>query len=118
MKVRYYTDRRLTARIIDPPAAMMHAARANDWTELRMPELTNAATMVRDDTDDAANGGIRREPELPEEQEIVPSLPLPPGEFEFDDSSGEDAAAARRLNDRLRANARQASMDPNDGIEL
>lgn len=98
--------------------AAMHAACANDWTDLPIPELANAATSVRDHTDDAANGGIRREPELPEEQEIVPSLPRQPDEFEFDDSSGEDAAAARRLNDRLRANARQASMDPNDGIEL
>lgn len=45
--------------------------------------------------------------------------PAPPaGEFEFDDNAGDDAAAAKRLQDRMRGNARQASLDPGDGIVL
>ncbi|WP_315760813.1 hypothetical protein [Sphingomonas sp. Y38-1Y] len=65
------------------------------------------------------NGGIRREPELPVEQEIMPTpTPLPTGEFDFDDSASEDAAAARRQSDRMRGAARQASLDRGDGIEL
>ncbi|QDX27013.1 conjugal transfer protein TraG [Sphingomonas suaedae] len=118
MKARYYADRRLTARISDPPAAVKRGARANDWTGLPIPGRTHSATEAQRESDDAANGGIRREPALPKEQEIVPPSPPPPGEFEFDDSAGDDAATARRLNDTMRGNARQASLDPNDGIEL
>jgi len=61
---------------------------------------------------------IRREPDLPIEQEVVP-LPAPPlSEFEFDEGESDDAAAAKRLKDRMRTSARQASLDPGDGIEL
>ena len=118
MKARYYTDRRLTARIIDPPSAVSRPPRANDWASLPIPGRVQATVGAGDVSDDTANGGIRREPELPEEQEIVPPPPPPPGEFEFDDGAGEDATTARRLNDRMRGNARQAALDPKDGIEL
>ena len=118
MKARYYTDRRLTGRIIDPPPASSRPARANDWTELPTPERALPPAEAQEESNDAANGGIRREPELPEEQEIVPPPPPPRGEFEFDDSAGEDATAARRMNDRMRGTARQTSLDPKDGIEL
>ena len=68
---------------------------------------------------DPANVGIRREPELPEHEEII-SPPRPP-EQEFDildDEPDVDAAKARALRQRMRMVARQASLDPGDGIEL
>lgn len=118
-KVRYYGDRRLASRIQDPPAALAVAApRANDWTSLAVPIREDAALAAAGDDSDPANGGIRREPELPEEQEIVSSPAAPVGEFEFDDNAGDDAAAAKRLQDRMRGNARQAALDPGDGIEM
>ena len=118
-KVRYYRDRRLTSRIQDPPSAMQTSEpRANDWTGQPIPARPQAPVSAMDDDGDLANGGIRREPELPEEQEIVPRPAASAGEFEFDDSTGDDAAAAKRLQDRMRGNARQASLDPGDGITL
>lgn len=118
-KVRYYRDRRLASRIQDPPNHMPASEpRANDWTNLPIPARLDAPVGGIDEEGDLANGGIRREPELPEEQEIVPRPAPPVGEFEFDDSAGDDAAAARRLQDRMRGNARQASLDPGDGIVL
>ena len=117
-KVRYFTDRRLKDRIVDPPAAVSLPARANDWTGVARPERAPAAPEAQELSDDMANGGIRREPELPEEQDIVPPPPPPPGEFEFDDSAGDDAAAARRATDRMRGAARQTSLDQQDGIKL
>ena len=68
---------------------------------------------------DPANAGIRREPELPEHEEIV-ALPRP-SEQELDildDEPDVDAAKARAMRARMRLVARQASLDPNDGIEL
>ena len=68
---------------------------------------------------DPDNAGIRREPELPEHEEIV-ALPHPPDqEFDLlDDEPDVDAAKARAMRSRMRTVARQASLDPGDGIEL
>ena len=68
---------------------------------------------------DPANAGIRREPELPEHEEIV--LSERPADREFDvleDESDIDAAKATTLRQGVRIVARQAAMDPADGIEL
>ena len=69
--------------------------------------------------DDPANGGIRREPELAEHEDIAPEPVTPSPEFEFaDDEADEDAVRARRLRATSRGLARQAAMDPGDGIDL
>ena len=72
------------------------------------------------DAADPANGGIRREPELPEHEAIEPVAPVPTGEFDFGDREDGDGDAIRnrRLADRMRQVARQASLDPKDGVEL
>ena len=68
---------------------------------------------------DPANAGIRREPELPEHEEIVAPPPSPAQEFELlDDEPDVDAAKANAMRARMRMVARQASLDPGDGIEL
>ena len=67
------------------------------------------------DSDDA-NANIRREPGLPDHEEIVREPPAPVQEFDFGepDSSADDAATQRRMH-RI---ARIASLDPDDGIQL
>ena len=68
---------------------------------------------------DPANAGIRREPELPEHEEIVAPPPSQAQEFELlDDEPDVDAAKANAMRARMRMVARQASLDPGDGIEL
>ena len=66
------------------------------------------------------NAGIRTEPELPIHEDIAPPPKQNTKEFEFDrdEQSDNDAARNRRLQDRMRGNARQASLDPGDGIAL
>ncbi|MDK8874799.1 hypothetical protein [Paracoccus sp. SSJ] len=67
----------------------------------------------------AAHTAIRREPELPEHEEILPPPPSPAQEFELlDDEPDVDAAKANAMRARMRMVARQASLDPGDGIEL
>lgn len=66
---------------------------------------------------DPANAGIRREPELPEHEEI--DAPPRPPEQEFnilDDEPDVDAAKARALR-QIWMVARQASLDLGDGID-
>ena len=78
--------------------------------------MTSVASGAEGDPD---NAGIRREPELPEHEEIVPPSTPPAQEFDIlDDEPDVDAAKARALRSRMRMIARQASMNPDDGIEL
>jgi type IV secretion system protein VirD4 len=69
---------------------------------------------------DPDNSGIRREPELGDHEEVVPPPKAPGNEF----GGGEDldaakgAARRRHLGRAMRRNARNASLDPDDGIGL
>lgn len=139
-KARYYADARFMARILPPPTSkpLDPAQRPkDDWTALApiaappppeptSPSKTDArpadaeAKATEEDDSDTANAGIRREPDLGEHEEIVPPTKAPEKEFDFDDNDpGDDAARDRRQIDRSMArNARNASLDPNDGIDL
>jgi type IV secretion system protein VirD4 len=69
--------------------------------------------------DDPANGGIRREPELPEHEEIAPERTPAVPEFTFSDEEPDDEVQrASVLRRQVSGVARQAAMDPGDGIDL
>ena len=70
---------------------------------------------------DAANSGLRREPELPDHLAIVKETtePHPHEEFAMIDDEPEDTVRqARAFRQQARGVARQVSMDPGDGIEM
>ena len=94
---------------------------ADDWRALPIPmDGAEQRAEGRQAVDaDPANAGIRREPGLPEQEEIVRSER--PADREFDvleDESDLDAAKAKTLRQSVRIVARQAAMDPADGIGL
>lgn len=68
---------------------------------------------------DSANGGIRREPGLGEHEEIVQARSSA-NEFVFDSSEpGSGARSRHRESDRIVSRiARNASLDPGDGIDV
>jgi type IV secretion system protein VirD4 len=129
-KARYYEDGQLKRRVLPPPALIGNragtpgdrpAAQADDWTTLPIPDPVAAATgrpvaasLV---TDDATNGGIRREPTLPQEEAIVPEEPTRNTEFALlDDEPDDDDVPTNPMRSRLVA--RQAALDPDDGLGL
>jgi len=125
-KARYYEDVRFKERIVAPPdpasapATATHHRSSDDWSSRVVATASDTRTAAANRVEgDPANGGIRREPELPEHEEIV-APPVPPvQEFELlDDEPDVDAAKARAMRQRMRTVARQASLDPTDGIEL
>jgi type IV secretion system protein VirD4 len=123
-KARYFEDARFMERILTPPDPAARPAAANpssdDWSSRVVSAAKpTVAPAPRATEGDPANAGIRREPELPEHEEIVAPPRPPEQEFDLlDDEPDVDAAKARALRQRMRMVARQASLDPGDGIEL
>jgi type IV secretion system protein VirD4 len=120
-KARYYEDRQLRARAVvppDPATATPYAPREHDWSALK-PVARETSPSAASATDDA-DGGIRREPTLPGHEQVAPE-PGPPSEKELpllDDDQEDDAVRARALRIRSGRLARQAALDPDDGISL
>ena len=123
-KARYFEDARFQERILTPPdlvaAPLAPSPSADDWSGRVVAAESHSATDAADGTEgDPANAGIRREPELPEHEEIVALPPAPEQEFEFlDDEPDVDAAKARAMRQRMRMVARQVALNPDDGIDL
>jgi len=122
-KARYYEDPQLRTRILPPPKPSRSAesagrspttrpAHSDDWAELVV-----AAPPVQ--SDDPDNAGIRREPELPEHEEIAPEPRQSAQEFELADDDADDAPQRLRvLQGQVRTIARQVSLDPADDMGL
>ena len=123
-KARYYKDLRLLERILPPPTpeAIPLAPAGDAWSGLApIDPNTDPATGKANSETDAANGGIRREPDLPEHEEITvePDAPQPQNEFAIIDDEPEDAARqSRALRTQSQTIARQVSLNPDDGIDM
>lgn len=120
-KVRYFRDARLTARVLAPPAVTEQsvAPPPDDWSRLPVPAARQVDSPDEVQIADPANGGIRREPELPEHEEVALESAKQTPEFVFgEEGSDDDAVRARALRQQARGLARQAAMDPGDGIDI
>ncbi len=126
-KARYFEDPRLVERVLPPPETYGReiGARPDDWSQLPAPASGNApkpeiVSGLRQSVQDPANSGIRREPELPEHEAIATEVLKPPPEFDFaeDEGDGDAAVRARVLRTNVPGLARQAAMDPDDGLKL
>ncbi len=123
-KARYFEDARLQERILTPPdlsaARLAPSPSTDEWSSRVVAATDYSTTNAANGTEgDPANAGIRREPELPEHEEIIAPPPSPEQEFEFlDDEPDVDAAKARAMRQRMRMVARQVALNPDDGIEL
>ncbi|MBZ9801174.1 conjugal transfer protein TraG [Mesorhizobium sp. ES1-6] len=126
-KVRYFADPRLAGRVLSPPKpeTIPGTSRPDDWTGRTVhavPEGNLLQSGLSADTqeEDPANGGIRRQPELPEHEDVAPERTVLRGdEFDLDPDEADDDAVRRRAVDQaMRRAARQATLDPDDGIGL
>ncbi len=128
-KARYFEDERFRERVI-PPAKLGgelvgREMRNDDWSGLHRPiaDITQSKPIVQPETaetiNDPANGGLRREPELPQHEEVAPEPGPAKAEFDFADEEADDeiqrAATLRRQGADI---ARQAAVDPGDGLGL
>ena len=127
-KARYFEDERFRERVI-PPAKLGGIAgagdRQNDWSGLHPATAVVKEVGTTDglrngkSADDHANSGIRREPELLQHEEVIPERAPARPEFQFADEEPDDEVQRATTLRRQAANlARQAAMDPDDGLGL
>ena len=116
-KAKYYDDCQLQARILPAPkpsrrmTETVHETGSRDWVD--------AIVAAPAGDGDQANSGIRREPELPEHEEIAPAARKAVDEFEpFDLEADNDAQRARAMQRQVRSLARQTALDPADNMGL
>jgi type IV secretion system protein VirD4 len=136
-KVRYYEDARFKSRILDLPVGTSpdpregpfgdrSELRHDDWTKFvtqREPDAAIAGGLITDplpeEQADPDSAGVLREPPLPNHEEITREQPTPAPEFAFaEDASDDDLLQNETLRKGMATMARQAAMDPADGLGL
>ena len=121
-KARYFEDPQLKARILPPPVLASPAIDASRERSGALPQgdwdaAVAAPTAVA--TEDPTNSGIRREPELPEQEEIVPEPRRPLHEFDALEDEPDDDARRQQVMQRSFGNAiRQAPLDRADDLGM
>ena len=120
-KVRYYEDPQFQRRVLQSSGAVPinFSTRRDEWSGHAPipPSVKLLAALARKVRDQ--NGGIRREPELPQHEEIVVRAPLTENEFDAaPDESDADAVQAASLNRSTQGLARAVSLDPDDKMGL
>ena len=119
-KARYFEDRRFTERVLPPPSPEPSTPQPDDWSGLppQKPSKDLAAILK---AEDEANAGLRREPELPDHVAIAKETTPSHANDEFaliDDIPDAVVQQTQELLQRMRGVARQATMDPADGLDL
>ena len=122
-KARYYEDQQLQARLMPPPTPAALAAADGEASKPIPPAKDDWQGAVvappSAATEDPANAGIRREPELPEHEDVIPAPRKAAQEFDLpDDEADDDAQRLRVFQRQERATARQVSLDPADDMGL
>jgi type IV secretion system protein VirD4 len=115
-KVRYYLDRRLVDRVGAPPATRTRLAVAgvgDDWGAV-LPAEVGANGGLAAPVDE---GGHRIEPELGSTDQAQARASEPQMDLDLD-GEGDEVQQAAEVQRRFRTAARQAALDPDDGIPL
>ena len=117
-KVRYYEDPQFQSRILKPSYAVPSAtiARSDEWSGHApiVPQVKSLTVLKGNGRD--GNGGLRQEPELPQQEEVAPLI-----ENEFDAAPDEDDTYALQttgFNRSTQGLARAVSLDPDDEMGL
>lgn len=123
-KLRYYLDANFTRRVLPPPVLDegryidVPEVRPNDWSELAVPTVPAAASNAVDNAGGSDDGGPRRQPELSEAVTWEPETKPPTNDLALLDDEDGITPLPSKFDPRLQRLARQAALDPDDGIAL
>jgi type IV secretion system protein VirD4 len=120
-KVRNYEDAQLKCRVLKPSRAspVTSVALPDDWSgRTQIPPSVKLLGKVNRRASDP-NGGIRREPELPQHEDVVIRAALAENEFDAAPDDGDaDAVQSRALSRSMQGIARSVTIDPDDPMDL
>jgi type IV secretion system protein VirD4 len=120
-KVRYYEDPQFQSRILKPSCDVPidRVRRSDGWSgRAPIPPSVKLLSALKNKARDQ-NGGIRREPELPQQEDVVVKAPLAENEFDAAPDEGDaEAVQASALNRSMQGLARNVSLDPDDKMGL
>jgi len=123
-KLRYYLDANFTRRVLPPPVLDegryidVPEVRPNDWSELAVPTVLAAASTAVGDAGGSDDGGPRRQPELSETVTWELEAKPPTNDLALLDDEDGITPLPSKFDPRLQRLARQAALDPDDGIAL
>jgi type IV secretion system protein VirD4 len=122
-KARYFEDPRMQSRILPPPKPAAPKATPNPDSLVadRIGDWAGAvvAAPAASASEDPANAGIRREPALPEHEDIATAVQRPVQEFELIGDEPDDEVQRQRILQRnFRTAARQAPLDRADDLGM
>jgi len=123
-KLRYYRDANFTRRVLPPP--MLEAeryvdvpeVRPNDWSELAVPTTPVATSTAAGNAGGSDDGGPRRQPELSETVSWEPEAKPLTNDLALLEDEDDIEPLPSKFDPRLQRLARQAALDPDDGIAL
>ncbi len=113
-KIRYYADPRLAERVQPPPRDLVaiSADTPTEWTQV----IDGAGGKSRP-SDGSDEGGLKLEPELPGLEDPASTTVPDEAHWSEPEDGGDESQQAEQAR-RFRSAARQASLDPDDGIPL
>jgi type IV secretion system protein VirD4 len=130
-KARYFEDKRLRERLLPPPkrdtpetpagTIAPQSERESKWDAVIAPIRRVSPPpggAPASASDDSADGGIRREPELPEHEEIVPPTRTPADEFDPTHEAPPETPRRQDLDADFIDVARRAALDKGDDMGL
>ena len=123
-KLRYYLDANFIHRVLPPPDldegryVDVPEVRPNDWSELAVPAVPATASTAAGNAGGSDDGGPRRQPELSEIVTWEPENKPPTNDLALLDDGDDITPLPTKFDPRLQRLARQAALDPDDGIAL
>ncbi|WP_114391241.1 conjugal transfer protein TraG [Notoacmeibacter marinus] len=123
-KARYFEDGQFQARILEPPDPRKSGVqRADDWSAIPLPPCPKLPDPEATDTEDGEDGQSKKEHRQQAELDAahaVQASELVDNEFELDGEKhpSDHVVQLRQFDRQARTLARQAALDPDDGVEL
>jgi len=123
-KLRYYLDANFTRRVLPPPIlgeggyADAPEVRTNDWSELAVPVVPATTSTTAGNGGGSDDGGPRRQPELSETVSWEPEAKPLTNDLALLEDEDDIEPLPSKFDPRLQRLARQAALDPDDGIAL
>ena len=113
LKARILPPPTLSGRDVPPGPEGLQTTPEGEWTDAIVAAPTAAPV------EDPANAGIRREPELPEHEEIAPEPRKAINEFEpIEEEADDETQRQRAMRRTMGAVARQISLDTSDDMQM